>query len=91
VTGGAPSSLASTRFLTIFEVAAILRISRQTIYRLVHSGELEAIKIGGAYRIPDRALQPRAPGTGEDRHRAPGIGQPGRWPFPQPEAARAAG
>jgi excisionase family DNA binding protein len=51
----------STRFLTVFEVAVILRVSKATVYHLVHAGDLEAIRVGRAFRIPVRALLPQAP------------------------------
>jgi excisionase family DNA binding protein len=38
--------LSDVRFLTVAEVAAIMRVSKMTVYRLVHSGELEAIRVG---------------------------------------------
>jgi excisionase family DNA binding protein len=31
--------LSDVRFLTVAEVAAIMRVSKMTVYRLVHSGE----------------------------------------------------
>ena len=34
--------LSDVRFLTVSEVATIMRVSKMTVYRLVHSGELEA-------------------------------------------------
>ena len=57
---GNTSPLTSTRFLTVFEVAAIMRLSKQTVYRLVHAGDLEAIRVGGSYRIPEHAVNPQA-------------------------------
>jgi excisionase family DNA binding protein len=33
-----------------------MRVSKMTVYRLVHSGELEAIRVGRSFRIPERAL-----------------------------------
>ncbi len=33
---------AGTTFLTVAEVAAQMRVSKMTVYRLVHNGELEA-------------------------------------------------
>jgi len=33
--------------LTVAEVAAALRVSRMTVYRLVYSGALGALRIGG--------------------------------------------
>jgi excisionase family DNA binding protein len=48
----------SARFLTIFEAATILRVSKQTVYRLVRAGDLEAIRVGRSFRIPTRAVRP---------------------------------
>jgi excisionase family DNA binding protein len=50
------TSLNDVRFLTIAEVATIMRISKMTVYRLVHAGELEAIRIGRSFRVPDTAV-----------------------------------
>ena len=60
MTSNAPS-LTNTRFLTVFEVAAIMRVSKQTVYRLVQSGDMEAIRVGGSYRIPEHVVRPQAP------------------------------
>ena len=49
----------SARFLTIFEAATILRVSKQTVYRLVRAGDLEAIRVGRSFRIPTHAVKPR--------------------------------
>lgn len=38
-------------FLTVDEVAKHARVSKMTIYRLVHSGELTAVRIGRSIRI----------------------------------------
>jgi excisionase family DNA binding protein len=43
--------------LTINEVAAALRVSKMTIYRLVQAGELPAIRIGRSIRVPASALR----------------------------------
>jgi excisionase family DNA binding protein len=59
VTGDTPS-LTSTRFLTVFEVAAIMRLSKQTVYRLVQAGDLQATRVGRSYRIPEHAVRPEA-------------------------------
>jgi len=39
------------RFLTPREVADLLRVSSMTVYRLIKSGELRAVRVGKAYRI----------------------------------------
>ncbi len=56
MTGNTPPH-AGTRLLTTFEVATILRISKQTVYRLVHDGDLQAIRIGRSFRIPEHAVR----------------------------------
>lgn len=43
-------------FLTVAEVAAILDVSRMTVYRLIHGGELSAVRVGRSFRIPERAF-----------------------------------
>ena len=48
--------LNEVRFLTVAEVATIMRVSKMTVYRLVHSGELEAIRVGRSFRVPERAV-----------------------------------
>ena len=47
---GAPS------FLTVAEVAAMLRVSKMTVYRMVHSGDLPAMQVGRSFRVPERAV-----------------------------------
>ncbi|MCU1693056.1 MAG: transcriptional regulator [Frankiales bacterium] len=44
------------RFLTVAEVAGLLRVSKMTVYRLVHSGELPSVRVGRSYRVPERAV-----------------------------------
>ena len=39
------------RFLTVAEVAKHLRVSNMTVYRLVNSGQLAAVRVGRGYRI----------------------------------------
>jgi excisionase family DNA binding protein len=38
--------------LTVKEACDLLRICRQTLYAMVQRGELIAIRLKGAYRIP---------------------------------------
>ena len=44
------------RFLTVAEVATIMRVSKMTVYRLVHSGDLPAIRFGRSFRVPESAV-----------------------------------
>lgn len=48
--------LSDMRFLTVAEVAEIMRVSTMTVYRLVKSGELPAVRFGRSYRIPESAV-----------------------------------
>ena len=48
--------LSEVRFLTVAEVAAVMRVSKMTVYRLVHSGELPAIRVGRSFRVPEQAV-----------------------------------
>lgn len=38
-------------FLTVAEVAALMRVSTMTVYRLIKAGELPSIRVGKSYRI----------------------------------------
>ena len=44
------------RFLTVAEVATIMRVSKMTVYRLVHNGDLPAIRVGRSFRVPEQAV-----------------------------------
>ena len=48
--------LSGTRFLTVAEVAATLRVSKMSVYRLIHSGELEAVRFGRSFRVAEKDL-----------------------------------
>ena len=39
------------RYLTVAEVAQDMRVSTMTVYRLIKSGELGAVRVGKSYRI----------------------------------------
>jgi len=45
------------RFLTVAEVADVMRVSKMTVYRLVHSGEMPAVRVGRSFRVPQDALE----------------------------------
>lgn len=57
--------------LTVGEVAQIMRVSNMTVYRLIKSGQLSAIRVGKNYRLRrgdvDRYLTERAVHVEEDR------------------------
>ena len=44
------------KMLTADEVAEILQVSRESVYRLIKDGELIASKVGRAYQISENAL-----------------------------------
>ncbi|HEY8374574.1 MAG TPA: helix-turn-helix domain-containing protein [Pseudonocardiaceae bacterium] len=50
------AALGQVQFLTVAEVAAIMRVSKMTVYRLVHSGELPAARVGRSFRVPEKAV-----------------------------------
>ena len=44
------------RYLTVLEVADVMRVSKMTVYRLVHSGELPAVRVGRSFRVHAKAV-----------------------------------
>ncbi|MDN4478008.1 helix-turn-helix domain-containing protein [Demequina lignilytica] len=46
-----------TKFLTVAEVADMVRVSRMTVYRWVHAGELPAVRFGRSFRVPQEAVE----------------------------------
>jgi excisionase family DNA binding protein len=49
-------ALAEVKFLTVAEVAAVMRVSKMTVYRMVHSGDLPAVRVGRSFRVPEKAV-----------------------------------
>lgn len=41
----------SARYLTVREVADTLRVSNMTVYRLINSGGLRAVRVGKSFRL----------------------------------------
>jgi excisionase family DNA binding protein len=52
----ADARLSEVRFLTVAEVAELMRVSKMTVYRLVHSGDLTAVRVGRSFRVPEHAV-----------------------------------
>ncbi|MDL9978935.1 helix-turn-helix domain-containing protein [Microbacterium candidum] len=50
------AELPDVRFLTVAEVAELMRVSKMTVYRLIHAGELPAVRFGRSYRVPEGAV-----------------------------------
>ncbi len=69
--------------LTVPEAAKRLSLSRSTVYELIRRGELTAVKVGGARRIPAVALERYRTG---DRN----VGFPARVTRPRDGRAPAA-
>ena len=46
-----------TKFLTVAEVAEMLRVSRMTVYRWVHAGDMPAVRFGRSFRVPASAIE----------------------------------
>lgn len=44
------------QFFTVAEVAELTRVSRMTVYRMVHAGDLPAVRVGNSYRVPKSAV-----------------------------------
>ena len=44
------------RYFTVAEVAATVRLSKMSVYRLIHSGQLEAVQFGRSFRVTEKAL-----------------------------------
>ncbi len=47
---------AGLNLFTVAEVATLLRVSKMSVYRLIHSGELEAVRFGRSFRVPNSAV-----------------------------------
>ncbi|MBI4260154.1 MAG: helix-turn-helix domain-containing protein [Actinobacteria bacterium] len=47
----ARDSFYQARFVTVSEVAQLMRVSRMTVYRLINQGELPAVRVGRGYRL----------------------------------------
>ncbi|WP_035781771.1 helix-turn-helix domain-containing protein [Arthrobacter sp. H14] len=47
--------------LTVAEIAGALRVSKMTVYRKVHSGELPSVQFGRSFRIPATAVEAYMP------------------------------
>ena len=52
----AEPALGDVKFLTVAEVAAVMRVSKMTVYRLVHAGDLPAVRVGRSFRVPENAV-----------------------------------
>ncbi|MEC5198879.1 excisionase family DNA binding protein [Arthrobacter sp. PL16] len=51
------NNFSDVQFLTVAEVADLMRVSKMTVYRLVHAGDLPAVQFGRSYRVPESAVE----------------------------------
>ena len=51
-----PDQPPRAQFLTVAEVASLMRVSKMTVYRLVHNGELPAVRVGRSFRVHAKAV-----------------------------------
>lgn len=47
----------NAKYWTVGEVAAHLRVSKMTVYRLILDTELDSIRVGRVYRVSEDALK----------------------------------
>lgn len=43
-------------FMTVREVATLMRVSRMTVYRLLEAKQLPSVKIGSSFRVSQKAV-----------------------------------
>ncbi len=43
-------------FMTVVEIAALMRVSRATVYRLLHDHRLPRMRVGKLMRVPRQAV-----------------------------------
>ncbi|UNX56481.1 helix-turn-helix domain-containing protein [Georgenia sp. TF02-10] len=67
--------MGAPKFLTVAEVAELMRLSKMTVYRMVHAGDLPAVRMGRSFRVPQAAVEDIiAKGLGDwDQDRADGA------------------
>lgn len=45
------------QFLTVHEVADLMRVSTMTVYRLIKAGDLRAARVGRSYRVREADVE----------------------------------
>jgi excisionase family DNA binding protein len=60
---GGTTTAPSPQLLTVTEVAGMFRVSKMTVYRMMHSGELAHVKVGRTFRVPADAVHTIMNGT----------------------------
>ena len=54
---GATGTDDDSGFLTVAEIAEIVRVSKMTVYRLIRSRDLDATRVGRSLRVPRQAIR----------------------------------
>ncbi|EPD28610.1 excisionase family DNA binding domain-containing protein [Actinotignum schaalii FB123-CNA-2] len=62
----------SPQFYTVAEVAELTRVSKMTVYRMVHAGDLPAVRVGSSYRVPASAVEALLSGNSAPQQRVVG-------------------
>lgn len=44
-------------FMKVAEVAKLMRVSGMTVYRLIHNGELPAVRVGRSFRVAEKEVE----------------------------------
>jgi len=44
-------SMSQSAFMTVQEVADLMRVSSMTVYRLIKQGDLRAVRVGRSFRV----------------------------------------
>jgi excisionase family DNA binding protein len=57
------------KLLTVQEVATILRVTPNTVYRWVKRGRLPVVRLGYLVRVPASAIENLIPGAGQCNER----------------------
>lgn len=71
-----PQPQGTTRFSTVQEVADVLRVSKMTVYRLVHAEEIPSVRVGRGIRIPTAGVWRYLEDRSADYLAAPRVPQP---------------
>lgn len=58
------------KVLIVKEVAALLQVSQQTVYRLANAGAIPAFRVAGAWRFDADAIRAWVGGAGPERERS---------------------
>ncbi|MHA7240966.1 helix-turn-helix domain-containing protein [Arthrobacter sp. TMS1-12-1] len=51
------TNVSTSELYTVAEVAAMMRVSKMTVYRLVQAGTIHSIRFGRSYRVPQSAVR----------------------------------